>query len=87
MAYVWSKDLETGNAMIDSQHKELIEAINALARAVRRSQKQQNSYMITPPSILVTRRRSSFVTNILITPTTNSTMRVSSALYGSLPNS
>ena len=70
MAYVWSKDLETGNAMIDSQHKELIEAINALlARAVRRSQKQQNSYMITPPSILVTRRRSSFVTNILITPT------------------
>ena len=62
MAYVWSKDLETGNAMIDSQHKELIEAINALlaacallARAVRRSQKQQNSYMITPPSILVTR--------------------------------
>lgn len=30
MAYVWSKDLETGNAMIDSQHKELIEAINAL---------------------------------------------------------
>ena len=33
MAYVWSKDLETGNAMIDSQHKELIEAINALLAA------------------------------------------------------
>ncbi|MEY8358086.1 hemerythrin family protein [Anaerotruncus colihominis] len=33
MAYIWSKDLETGNAMIDSQHKELIEAINALLAA------------------------------------------------------
>jgi len=28
MAYVWSKDLETGNPMIDAQHKELFAAFN-----------------------------------------------------------
>lgn len=33
MAYSWSKDLETGNALIDSQHKELFERINALLAA------------------------------------------------------
>lgn len=30
MAYAFTKDLETGNAMIDQQHKQLIDAINAL---------------------------------------------------------
>lgn len=33
MAYTWSADLETGNATIDSQHKELISAINKLLDA------------------------------------------------------
>lgn len=33
MAYTWTKDLETGNATIDGQHKELIEAINNLLTA------------------------------------------------------
>ncbi|MDR1922755.1 MAG: bacteriohemerythrin [Planctomycetaceae bacterium] len=33
MAYAWSKDLETGNAMIDSQHQQLIKAINDLLAA------------------------------------------------------
>lgn len=33
MPYTWSKDLETGNALIDSQHKQLIEAINNLLAA------------------------------------------------------
>lgn len=33
MAYVWSKDLETGDARIDVQHKQLIEAINELLAA------------------------------------------------------
>ncbi len=33
MAYMWTKDLETGNAMIDTQHKELIRAINDLLQA------------------------------------------------------
>ncbi len=33
MAYIWSKDLETGNEMIDSQHKELIDAINNMLKA------------------------------------------------------
>ena len=33
MAYAWSAKLETGNATIDSQHKELIEAINKLLTA------------------------------------------------------
>jgi hemerythrin len=33
MAYVWSKDLETGHPLIDQQHKELIQAINNLLTA------------------------------------------------------
>lgn len=33
MAYAWNKKLETGNATIDSQHKELITAINELLDA------------------------------------------------------
>lgn len=33
MAYSWNKKLETGNAIIDSQHKELINAINELLDA------------------------------------------------------
>ncbi|MEF9941654.1 MAG: hemerythrin family protein [Lachnospiraceae bacterium] len=33
MSYTWSKDLETGNATIDGQHKELIQAINKLLDA------------------------------------------------------
>lgn len=33
MAYNWTPDLETGNTTIDSQHKELIGAINSLLDA------------------------------------------------------
>lgn len=33
MAYAWSAELETGNATIDSQHKQLITAINNLLDA------------------------------------------------------
>lgn len=33
MAYAWNKNLETGNAIIDGQHKELIQAINELLDA------------------------------------------------------
>ncbi len=33
MAYVWDKKLETGNATIDSQHKELVNAVNQLLDA------------------------------------------------------
>ena len=33
MAIEWTKDLETGNATIDSQHKQLIKAINDLMAA------------------------------------------------------
>lgn len=33
MAYTWSKELETGNEMIDTQHKQLIEAFNNLLEA------------------------------------------------------
>jgi hemerythrin len=32
-AYTWSKDLETGNQLIDTQHKQLIQAINDLLDA------------------------------------------------------
>ncbi|MDR1959689.1 MAG: hemerythrin family protein [Planctomycetaceae bacterium] len=33
MAYTWSKELETGNSVIDSQHQQLIMAINDLLNA------------------------------------------------------
>lgn len=33
MAFVWSKDLETGNAQIDNEHKQLIQASNRLLEA------------------------------------------------------
>lgn len=33
MAYIWNKDLETGNPMIDQQHKQLIQCINDLLEA------------------------------------------------------
>lgn len=33
MAYQWTSELETGNSLIDNQHKELIEAINKLLDA------------------------------------------------------
>lgn len=33
MAYTFTKDLETGNALIDSEHRQLIDAINNLLAA------------------------------------------------------
>lgn len=33
MVYQWSPDLETGNAVIDSEHKQLIQALNQLMDA------------------------------------------------------
>ena len=33
MAFTWTKELETGNAQIDAEHKELIAAINNLLAA------------------------------------------------------
>jgi hemerythrin len=38
MAYTWNSDLETGNKQIDSQHRQLIDAINALLDACARGQ-------------------------------------------------
>ncbi len=33
MKYVWTQDLETGNEIVDKQHKALIEAFNSLLDA------------------------------------------------------
>jgi hemerythrin len=33
MAYAWTNDLNTGNVMIDNQHKQLIQAVNNLLDA------------------------------------------------------
>ncbi|WP_349772443.1 hypothetical protein [Lacrimispora xylanisolvens] len=33
MAYAFTKDLETGNQLIDSEHRQLIDAINNLLTA------------------------------------------------------
>ncbi len=38
MAYSWSADLETGNNLIDSQHKQLFDAINAVLDACAKGQ-------------------------------------------------
>ena len=38
MSYAWSKYLETGNAAIDQQHKELINAVNSLLDACAKGQ-------------------------------------------------
>ena len=38
MAYEFTKDLETGNALIDSEHRQLIQAINDLLDACARGQ-------------------------------------------------
>lgn len=38
MAYVFNADLETGNKLIDSQHKQLFDAINSLLDACSKGQ-------------------------------------------------
>lgn len=38
MAYAFTKDLETGNALIDSEHRQLIDAINGLLDACAKGQ-------------------------------------------------
>lgn len=38
MAYQFTKDLETGNSVIDSEHKQLIDAVNALLDACAKGQ-------------------------------------------------
>ena len=38
MAYQLTKDLETGNALIDREHRELIDAINALLDSCSKGQ-------------------------------------------------
>jgi len=38
MAFTWTAALETGNATIDAQHKELIKAINTLLEACAKGQ-------------------------------------------------
>lgn len=40
--YEWTKDLETGNKLIDQQHKQLIEAINNLLEACSKGQGKAN---------------------------------------------
>ena len=41
MAYAWSSELETGNAVIDNQHKQLFVALNALFDAYRSGGRRQ----------------------------------------------
>ena len=43
MAYVWSSDLETGNAVIDNQHKQLFSALNKLFVAYRSGRERQGA--------------------------------------------
>ena len=35
MALAWSEDLSVGNAVIDSEHKDLIDMVNNIARVIR----------------------------------------------------
>lgn len=38
MAYAWTKELETGNSLIDQEHKQLFNAINGLLDACSKGQ-------------------------------------------------
>ena len=38
MAYEFTKDLETGNSVIDSEHRQLIGAVNLLLEACAKGQ-------------------------------------------------
>jgi hemerythrin len=38
MAFTWNPSLETGNSVIDSQHKELVKALNNLLEACKQGQ-------------------------------------------------
>jgi len=38
MAFTWNPTLETGNSVIDSQHKELVKALNNLLEACKQGQ-------------------------------------------------
>jgi hemerythrin len=42
MEYKWEKSLETGNEMIDTQHRELFRAINELLRACENGEGEAN---------------------------------------------
>jgi hemerythrin len=42
MAIEWNRDLETGNQMIDTQHRQLIEAINNLMAACATGKGREN---------------------------------------------
>ncbi len=81
MAYVFTKDLETGNQLIDSEHRQLIDAINNLltacstAKAVQSWPIPLSFYRIILPSILETRKNSSFRVSILIMQITSATMK------------
>ena len=41
MAFTWTKELETGNTLIDSEHKKLIDAINQLLDACNKGKGRQ----------------------------------------------
>ncbi len=41
MKYVWTQDLETGNEIVDKQHKALIEAFNSLLDASMKGYERQ----------------------------------------------
>ena len=54
MAYQFTKDLETGNATIDSEHRQLIQAVNDLLAACSHG-KGRAELEKTPASCLTTR--------------------------------
>ena len=41
MAFTWTKDLETGNATIDNEHKQLVKAADALVEACSQGKGRQ----------------------------------------------
>jgi hemerythrin len=47
MAYTWTKNLETGNITIDTQHKQLIDAINKLLEACSQGKGRDEIHKVT----------------------------------------
>ena len=85
MRYELTKDLLTGNALIDSEHKQLFDAINALLDACAQeragilSPKLASSSTAMLPSILVTKSSCRSPANTPVTPPTRHSMKVTSA--------
>lgn len=91
MRYIWDGSLETGVELIDTQHKQLFDAMNTLIDTfsagkgtieIKKSIDFLNDYTITRLNIFSKKNGYSKNTGTRTTPPTNSTMKRLSLLCG-----